>query len=128
MIISFTMERERFSIKKRILSFKYAGKGFLALVKTEHNSWIHLAVTACVIGAGFIWKVSVTEWCLLVLCIGMVISAEALNSAIEALADKVCKENDQLIGKAKDLGAFAVLFLSIVAVCVGLLIFLPKIL
>lgn len=119
--------KSKFSWRKRALSFKYAWQGFLALVKTEHNSWIHLVVAACVIAAGIIWNVSLVEWCLLVLCIGSVIAAEAFNSAIEALADKISLENDELIGKAKDLGAFAVLFLSLASVCVGLIIFIPKI-
>lgn len=122
------MKREPFSIKKRIKSFTYAGKGFLALIRTEHNSWIHLFVAVCVIAAGFIWKVSITEWCLLVICICGVIAAEALNSAVETLADKVSQEIDPLLGKAKDFAAFSVLILSIASICVGLLIFLPKIL
>lgn len=121
------LEREPFSLKKRIRSFRFAGKGFLSLIKTEHNAWVHLTVAACVIAAGFIWHVSITEWCLLALCIGSVISAEAFNSALESLADKVSVAYDPLIGKAKDMAAFAVLMLSLTAVCVGLLIFLPKI-
>ena len=119
--------KEKFSFKKRVLSFKYAWQGFIALVKTEHNSWIHLFVTACVIAAGIIWHVNITEWCLLTICIGSVIGAEAINSAIEALADRISLEKDPMLGKAKDLGAFAVLFVSIASICVGLLIFIPRI-
>lgn len=120
-------DQTRFSWKKRLLSFKFAWQGFLSLIKTEHNSWIHLFVAACVIGAGFIWHISLTEWCLVALCIGLVISAEAVNSSIEALADKISTEQNPLIGKAKDLAAFAVLFLTLASVTVGLLIFIPKI-
>ena len=119
--------KEKFSWKKRALSFKYAWQGFKSLIGSEHNSWIHFTVASLVIAGGVIWKVSLTEWCLLVLCIGLVIAAEALNSAIEALADKISPDKDPLIGKAKDLGAFAVLFLSMASVCIGLLIFVPKI-
>lgn len=121
------IEKEKFSWKKRALSFKYAWQGFLALIKTEHNSWIHLSVTAAVIVCAIIWHLSAIEWCLIALCIGLVIAAETVNSAIEALADKLSPEKDPLIGKAKDLGAFAVLFLSLASVAVGLIIFIPKI-
>lgn len=109
------------------MSFKYAWQGFLSLVKFEHNSWIHLFVAGLVIAAGIIWKISLMEWCLVSICIGSVIAAESINSAIEALADKITPENDPLIGKAKDLGAFAVLFLSLMSVTVGLIIFIPKV-
>lgn len=121
------MKGERFSIKKRIKSFKYAGKGFTSLLKTEHNSRIHLVAAVCVVAVGLILNVSITEWCLLLLCIGAVISAEALNSAVESLADRITEENDPMIGRAKDLAAFAVLMVSIVSAIIGILIFLPKI-
>lgn len=67
-----------------------------------------------------------TEWCLIILCIGGVISAEAINSSLETLADKVSDKPDPFIGKAKDLAAGAVLIMAIASVGVGLLIFLPK--
>ena len=120
-------DKSPFSFKKRAMSFKYAWQGFLSLVKFEHNSWIHLFVAGLVIAAGVIWKISLMEWCLVSICIGSVIAAESFNSAIEALADKITPENDPLIGKAKDLGAFAVLFLSLMSVTVGLIIFIPKV-
>lgn len=120
-------DKDKFSWKKRALSFRYAGQGFLSLVKTEHNSWIHITVALCVIAAAIIWRISAIEWCLVLICIGSVIAAEAVNSAIEALADKISPQKDSLIGKAKDLAAFAVLFLSLMSVGVGLIIFIPKI-
>ena len=120
-------DKSPFSFKKRAMSFKYAWQGFLSLVKFEHNSWIHLFVAGLVIAAGVIWKISLMEWCLVSICIGSVIAAESFNSAIEALADKITTENDPIIGKAKDLGAFAVLFLSLMSVTVGLIIFIPKV-
>ena len=120
-------DKSPFSFKKRAMSFKYAWQGFLSLVKFEHNSWIHLFVAGLVIAAGIIWKISLMEWCLVSICIGSVIAEESINSSIEALADKITPENDPLIGKAKDLGAFAVLFLSLMSVTVGLIIFIPTV-
>lgn len=115
-----------FSWKKRALSFKYAWQGVSALLRYEHNSRIHLVAAVVAVVAGFIFKISAPEWCLIAICIGMVISAEAMNSAVEALADKISKEYDPLIGRAKDFGAAAVMILAFVAVVVGLVIFLPK--
>lgn len=120
-------EKDKFSWKKRALSFRYAWQGGKSLVRNEHNAWIHLSVGAIVIAAAIIWRISPAEWALIALCIGGVISAEAFNSAIEALADKVSPEKDSLIGKAKDLAAFGVLIMAIASVAVGLIIFLPRI-
>lgn len=87
-----------------------------------------MAATVCVIAAGFILGISNTEWCLVILCIGGVLTAEALNTSLEKLADKVCKEHDPLIGASKDLAAGAVLLFVTSSVAVGLIIFLPKLL
>lgn len=113
-------------LKARGRSFIYAFKGIATLFRDEHNARIHAAVTVVVIIAGFLLHLSPMEWCVVVLCIGGVLMAEAFNSAIEALADKISPDQDPLIGKAKDLGAGAVLLLVFGAVTAGLIIFLPK--
>lgn len=114
-----------FTLKKRLLSFKYAFKGIRQLF-TQPNACIHAAVTVIVIAAGCWLRLAEWEWCVVALCIGCVLMAEAFNSAIEALADKVSCERDPLIGKAKDLAAGAVLLMVFAAVAAGLIIFLPK--
>lgn len=122
------MENEsRFSWKKRAKAFRYAWQGMKALVRYEHNARIHLVAAVLAIGAGIIFGITTMEWCLIILCISLVISAEAVNSAVEALADKMCKEHDPLIGRAKDLGATAVTLLALAAAAVGLIIFIPYI-
>lgn len=125
--ITKMIEETKFSWRKRARAFKYAWQGLLAMVKYEHNARIHLVVAVVTIIAGFFFGISATEWCLIIICIGLVISAEALNSAVEALADKITTDRDPLIGRAKDLGATAVTLLALVAVVVGLIIFLPKV-
>ena len=65
-------------------------------------------------------------WIVICLCIGLVLSAEAVNSAIEALADRVSPAYDEAIKRTKDLAAGAVLLLAIASAVVGLIIFLPK--
>jgi len=124
----FFMEKRRFSFVDRTRSFKYAGRGVVRLVSREHNAWIHCAVTVCVIVAGGLLGLSTFEWIAVILCIGAVLAAEGVNSAIEALCDKVSPEYDEAIKHTKDLAAGAVLILAIMSVIVGLLIFVPKIL
>ena len=68
------------------------------------------------------------EWIAVILCIGAVLAAEGVNSAIEALCDKVSPEYDEAIKHTKDLAAGAVLILAVMSIIVGLLIFVPKIL
>ena len=122
------MEKRRFSFVDRTRSFKYAGRGVVRLVSREHNAWIHCAVTVCVIVAGGLLGLSTFEWIAVILCIGAVLAAEGVNSAIEALCDKVSPEYDEAIKHTKDLAAGAVLILAVMSVIVGLLIFVPKIL
>ncbi|MDE6772522.1 MAG: diacylglycerol kinase family protein [Muribaculaceae bacterium] len=119
---------ERFSWKKRCKAFSYAWKGIKTLIKEEHNARIHLAAAVMAILAAIIFGITPGEWCLVLICVGMVISAEAFNSAVEALADRITREYDPYIGKAKDFGAAAVTTLALVALAVGIIVFLPYIL
>lgn len=115
-----------FSWKKRAKAFVYAWQGLRTLVKEEHNARLHMVVAFIAIVAGILLRISGLEWCLIAICIGMVISAEAMNSAVEALADRLSGDYDPLIGKAKDYGAAAVILLAVVSVVVGMIIFIPK--
>lgn len=122
------MKDEKFSIKKRIKSFSYAFAGLKVLFREEHNAWIHAVAAVMAIVAGFLFRISYMEWIAVLIVIGMVISAEILNSSLERTADFVKAERDDRKRDIKDLGAAAVLVCAIVAVLVGLIIFLPKIL
>ena len=113
-------------LKRRKNAFKYAGHGVVKLFRNEEHARIHLLAAVCVIAAGFIFHVSPTEWCLLCICIGAVFMAEGFNTAIEKLADRVTREQNPLIGAAKDVAAGAVLLMAVASVVVGLIIFLPK--
>lgn len=117
----------KFSWKKRAKAFVYAWQGFKTLVREEHNARIHLVAAAVAVAAGVAFGISPLEWCAVSICIGMVISAEALNSAVEALADRITVARDPLIGKAKDLGAAAVSLLALTAAIVGAIVFIPYI-
>ncbi|MDE6670262.1 MAG: diacylglycerol kinase family protein [Muribaculaceae bacterium] len=117
-----------FSFRARVRSFGYAWQGIKTLVVNEHNARIHLFATICVVGVGLLLKLSTLEWAVVALCIGGVFMAEALNSAVEALCDKVSPDYDPLIGKAKDLAAGAVLLFVCGAAVAGLCVFVPKLL
>jgi len=121
------MKQKNFSIKKRVQSFKYAFNGLRTLLCEEHNSWIHLFITVCVVAAGFVFNISSLEWIAVTLCIGIVFALELVNTAIENLANFVSKEYHELIKKVKDLAAAAVLIAAIAAAIIGLIIFIPKI-
>lgn len=116
-----------FSFKKRAKSFVYAFAGIKELIKKEHNAWIHCFATICVIVCGIFFNISRMEWIAVSICIGMVLMAEAFNSAIERLTDIVSPEYNKKAGKVKDLAAGAVLLAAIGAATVGLIIFVPKV-
>ena len=121
------MDTNRFSIKRRLKSFRYAFSGLRVLVREEHNARIHLFATVCVIVMGVLLRISCTEWVAVALAIGLVFGMEAINSAVENICDFVCPERDARIKKIKDLAAAAVLLSAIAALAVGLFIFIPKI-
>jgi diacylglycerol kinase len=122
------MKHEKFSLRKRFKSFGYAFNGLKVLFKEEHNARIHLVAAFCVILLGWFLKLSDLEWVAISLVIGAVFAAELFNSAIENLADHLAPERHANIKKVKDLAAAAVLVCAIMAVAVGCLVFLPKLL
>jgi diacylglycerol kinase (ATP) len=114
-----------FSLFERIRSIGYAGKGIIGFFRSEHNAIIYLIITIAVIALGLWLSVSVTEWIVLILAIGLVFSAEVFNTAIEKLADEISPDYSESIKKIKDLSAAAVLILAITSFIIGLIIFIP---
>lgn len=117
--------KSRFQFSARIRSFKYAFRGIWVLVQSQHNAWIHALATVIVVITGLFFHISVPEWCWLILVMMLVWVAEALNTAIEFLADATVAEYHPLIEKVKDIAAGAVLITAIGAVIIGALIFYP---
>lgn len=114
-------------LKKRILSFKYAFTGIFVSVKSQCNLKIHIIAAIIAIILGFILKISNQEWLIISIVIGGVITAEMFNTTIEAIVDIISPEYSENAKKAKDISAGAILILAIVAVVVGIIIFVPKI-
>ena len=118
---------EKFSTQKRLKSFTYAWKGIGSFICKEHNAWIHLVITIAVIICGFMFHITSIEWIAIILCIGLVLAAEAFNTAIERLVNLVSPGQNKTAGDVKDIAAGAVLITAITAAIVGLFIFTPYI-
>jgi len=120
------MKSDKFTIKSRLKSFRFALRGLGSLLKYEHNSRIHLIAAIVAVILGIILKINLLEWSVLVIVIGMVFIAELVNSSLESLADHIDTEWNEFIMKSKDYSAAAVLISAIIALVVGCIIFLPK--
>lgn len=104
-------------------SFGYAINGIWSGVADQLNLKVQIGVALMVIAAGFYFQITATEWCLILLCIGMVLGLEMMNSAIESLVDLVTLERKPLAGKIKDIAAGAVLLVSFMSLVVGVIVF-----
>jgi diacylglycerol kinase (ATP) len=114
-------------LRERYRSFGHAFRGLHTLVRTQHNARIHLVAAAGVVTAGWFVELAVSEWVLLTLTITLVFLAEALNTALEFLADAVMPTRHPLIEKSKDVAAAGVLLAAIASLVVGSLLFGPRI-
>ncbi len=112
--------------KRLLRSFATGFVGIGHVVRSERNMRIHVVAALGVIGAGSYFGLAGWEWVAVLLCIGLVLAAECVNTAIERLADRLSMEWDPLIKQAKDSSAAAVLLLSLISAVVGGLIFLPR--
>lgn len=111
-----------------IESVYHALQGVIETVKVEKNIKTHLVITAFVIIAGFLFNISLVEWLSIVICIGLVLGMELLNTSIEHTVDLASQmQYHNLAKKAKDASAGAVLIVAIMSVVIGMIIFIPKI-
>ena len=110
-------------ISKRRYSFGYAFQGIRTLILTQPHAQLHLLATIIVVTAGILVGLRRWEWVAIMLCIGMVWMAEALNTALEFLADEVSLEQRERIGKAKDVAAGGVLIVAMISVVIAALVF-----
>lgn len=103
----------------------HACRGWVAAWRCEPNVRIHLGFVVGVTALGLWLRLCPVEWAILALTYGLVLAAELLNSALEALTDLLSPTYHPLAGRAKDTAAGAVLLAAVVAVAVGLLILGP---
>jgi undecaprenol kinase len=107
-------------------SFIYAWSGINTAIKNEPNFRMHLMAIIAVSILGFLMKLSMGEWAVIVLTVAMVITLELINTSLEAIVNMVSPQMSEGAKIAKDTAAAAVLIGAITAVLVGLLIFVPK--
>ena len=110
----------------RLKSIKYALKGVAVLLKKERSIQIQFVIAVFITVAGFYFKISSLEWIAQILAIGLVMSIEGLNTALEEFSDFVHPERHSKIGLIKDLAAGAVFIAAVAAVLIGLIIYIPK--
>ncbi len=109
-------------------SFSFAGQGVWHVVRTQRNMRVHLLAGAAAIVAGLILRIGAADWACVLLAIGLVLTAETLNTVVEALTDLCTDEYHPLAKIAKDAAAGAVLISSATALGVGVAVFLPRLL
>ncbi|MFA5298566.1 MAG: diacylglycerol kinase family protein [Lutibacter sp.] len=110
----------------RIKAIKYAANGFWILITSENSIIAQLIIAFIMTIIGFLMQISATEWMFQILAIGLILVAESLNTAIENIADFIHPEYHKQIGRIKDISAGAAFFAAIIAVIIGLIIYIPK--
>jgi diacylglycerol kinase (ATP) len=115
-----------YSIRGKLLAFRYAWQGIDYMLRTQANAWIQIGITIVVTITGLLFGLSAVEWCIVALAIAGVWVAEALNTAIEAVVDLASPERHPLAGRAKDVAAGAVVVAVAAAGLCGLCIFGPR--
>jgi diacylglycerol kinase (ATP) len=110
----------------RLKSVKYAFLGAVKLIKTEHSIMVQFSLGIIMTIAGFYFNISSSEWLFQTMAIGLVMSIEGLNTAVEKIADFIHPNYHKKIGFIKDIAAGAVFFAAITAIAIGLIIYVPK--
>lgn len=106
-------------------SFSFAMNGIRSAIRTERNMKIHVTFSVLVIGSGLFFGISKTEWLIVFIAIGGMLSLELVNTAIERVVDLVTEEFHPLAKQAKDMAAGAVFIFAFISVVIGILIFVP---
>ncbi|HTW97017.1 MAG TPA: diacylglycerol kinase family protein [Candidatus Methylomirabilis sp.] len=108
-------------------SFTYAFRGLVKTFREEQNLQVQSVVAIIIIVLGLIFKITATEWMLLLIVIALVMMTELVNSAVERIADALKPRIHEYIKEMKDIMAAAVMFSALLAVVIGLIIFIPHI-
>jgi diacylglycerol kinase len=111
----------------RIRSFANAFHGLIIVFRSHANFRIQLGIAFIAIILSIWLAISRTEWGIIILLIGLVLSLETINTSIEILCDKVDSNYSESIKKVKDIAAASVLISSVAAAIIACIIFIPKI-
>ena len=119
-------QKDNTFVTGRFKSMGFALKGAIKLITTEHSIMVQSSLAVGLIIAGFYFNISHEEWMFQTLAIGLVLSIEGLNTAVEKVADFIHPEFHEKIGFIKDIAAGAVFFAAMTAIAIGLMIYIPK--
>jgi len=122
------MKSNQFTIHSRFRSFRFAGEGIFSFILREYNAMLHFMATVAVITLGVLTGISTSEWIAILLSIGLVWVAEMFNTCIEKLIDFIAPGYHQQIKFIKDVAAGAVLVAALIALAIGLIVFIPHLL
>ena len=111
------------ALKKLLFGFKYAFKGVLFCIKTCRNFRIHTVAVLVVLYFSRFYQLSKTDYAILLVLFGLVLTSEAVNSAIEQCCNEVSVNYSERIKFAKDAAAGAVLITALTALCVAIVMF-----
>ena len=109
----------------RLKSFRFAFKGAFLLLTTEHAVISQVFLALAFIIAGFLTSITKTEWMFQVFAIGLLLSIEGLNTAVEKLCDFIHPDHHHKIGFIKDIAAGAVTFAALTAMTIVIFIYFP---
>ncbi len=123
-----TKEKKGFSLISRVGSFKHAFRGIGVFISSTHNAWVELFFSAVVIYLGFYFSISQTEWFTLVISVGILLMAEAFNTAIEVDINLTSPDFHPYAKDTKDIAAGAVLISVFMTLIICGMIFVPKLL
>lgn len=112
---------------KKGIGFSFAWNGLKELIKTENNFRIQTIIFLIVLFFGILVQLTWIEWTIIFIVSGIVLICEVINTVVEKMIDYMKPEIHPVAKIIKDMSAAAVLIASIVAIVVGLLVFLPKI-
>lgn len=120
-------DRKKKSFKRFLNSFKYSFAGLKHAYKNEQSMMIHFIAVILVVSAGLILKLTLIEWLIVFILMGLVLATELINTSLEAVVDLISPNKNYLAKIAKDTASAAVFIFSLVAFISGLIIFIPKI-
>lgn len=112
-------------LRSRVQSFRHAFAGLAFVVRHEPNMRIHIAAAILAVALGWLLQIDTVEWRWLILAIGLVLGAEALNTAVEQACNAITRRHNVAIKVAKDTAAGAVLVAAVTAALIGASVFAP---
>ncbi|WP_298152155.1 diacylglycerol kinase family protein [Flavobacterium sp.] len=119
------MKTDNSFVTGRLKSFKFAFAGAYKLVSTEHSIMVQFSMGIIMTALGFYFGITKTEWLFQVFAIGLVLSIEGLNTAVEKIADFIHPDFHAKIGFIKDIAAGAVFFAALSALTIAGIIYVP---